>query len=661
MNINNINNEDEDVIIQGTAIYEHLYNLGYMDFESVLIPKSIIKTEEKESKLAGLLYSVKDCLRKCFVKCLKIIQDDDLSNKQINTILNAKVLLSDHAIAIHNFLDKYHLRSWRTTVLQFVSLGVLSSPAMYIAYKTQYKSFTYFFISVVLCYISYIKCLRIQSYVDLRSFVILQNDLFSLCKKGLKILKYGYKIKLNKGKNSQQFYNLTADRLKYLQPMVENLVNCLENASHIHYCTSLILIKLLPANVIHEHLLTKFESTSFAIKGEIHYQKLKTLYHTYILTQSEMLHLMAIAYDNYTWQQSYSKIPELKLIYIIRFLIKRLTVYKNKLSEIVNAYYSFKVEPMVYKYKGPLSTQWQDLYMHVYLASNKLQLAYSHILSILQDIDNVSETMICEDMVENIEQKLNAAQKDIENAKDFVEFSNLFLVKTKINNFTNNPIETNISASVPDSDIPIVYNLEPQILDEVFEEYIKEEYLKPLIDESNEISLYNYKRDKSLIKSFMSELKDVLVDKQKLMSERESKALERMYKNVMKKTTADSQHYQIPIPPPMPSFNAPVVAQNHTETKQTCNSPVDKLQLNQVSEKLDNIKLLSKSQTNLKEKDSNEVSSEETLSIPIITLPKNKEFSSFLPPPFLKADEETFIGSGENSEDEESITDTNDQ
>lgn len=97
------------------------------------------------------------------------------------------------------------LTLYRTTVLQFVSLGVLSSPAIYVAYKTQYANLTYFFTSVVLCYISYIKCLRIQSYVDLRSFVILQNDLFSLCKKGLKILKYGYKIKLNKGKNSQQF------------------------------------------------------------------------------------------------------------------------------------------------------------------------------------------------------------------------------------------------------------------------------------------------------------------------------------------------------------------------------------------------------------------------------------------------------------------------
>lgn len=74
--------------------------------------------------------------------------------------------------------------------------------------------------------------------------------------------------------------------------MVENLVNCLENASHIHYSTSLILIKLLPANVIHEHLLTKFESTSFAIKGEIHYQKLKVKMEIIYVYNLHILHII---------------------------------------------------------------------------------------------------------------------------------------------------------------------------------------------------------------------------------------------------------------------------------------------------------------------------------------------------------------------------------
>lgn len=64
-----------------------------------------------------------------------------------------------------------------------------------------------------------------------------------------------------------------------------------------------------------------------------------------------MLYLLTIAYDNYTWQQSYKKIPELQLAYIIRFLIMYLSIYKNKLSEHIDAYYSFKLEPISYKYR----------------------------------------------------------------------------------------------------------------------------------------------------------------------------------------------------------------------------------------------------------------------------------------------------------------------
>ncbi|XP_012140903.1 uncharacterized protein LOC100883956 isoform X3 [Megachile rotundata] len=569
MNVDNINVEDEDVVIQGTSLYEHLYKLGYMDFESVLIPKSTIKCEERKSKLAGFLYTVKNSLKWLTIVGLKIIQDDDLSNKQIETILNAKVLLNDHAFAIHNFCEKYKLKSWRSTLFQFVSFGALLSSSVYISCNTRYKYLTSFFTSVVLSYISYMKCLRMQACKNLKSFVILQGDLFDVCKKGLKILKYGYKIKLDKGKSAQKFYNLTAERLRYLQPIVENIVICLEHTSYIYYSTSLILLKLLPPNVACEDLLTRLKSASLAIRGEINYQKLKTLYHTYVLTQSEMLYLLAIAYDNYIWQQSYSKIPELKLICIIRHLTRCLSVHKRKLSEVIDVYYSFKAEPMQYKYKGPLSSQWQDLYMHAYLASNKLQLAYNHILSVLQDIDNISETVTYKDAMENIEKELNMAQKDIENAKEFVEFSSLFLIKTQISNYTNNHIETNIPTSAADSDTIIIDNSEPQILDEVFEEYIKEEYLKPLIDESDEISLYNYKRDKSLIKSFMSELKDVLVDKQKSMSERESKALERMYKHVMKETASDVQHYRVPTPPPMPSLNTPSPAPNYIGINET--------------------------------------------------------------------------------------------
>lgn len=42
-------------------------------------------------------------------------------------------------------------------------------------------------------------------------------------------------------------------------------------------------------------------------------------------------------------------IPETKLARIIHILIKKLTVHKIKLSEIINAYHSCKMEPVRHK------------------------------------------------------------------------------------------------------------------------------------------------------------------------------------------------------------------------------------------------------------------------------------------------------------------------
>lgn len=62
-----------------------------------------------------------------------------------------------------------------------------------------------------------------------------------------------------------------------------------------------------------------------------------------------MLYLLAIAYDSNTWIRSCQKIPETKLAHIIHILTKELTVYKVKLSEIINAYRTCKAEPIRYK------------------------------------------------------------------------------------------------------------------------------------------------------------------------------------------------------------------------------------------------------------------------------------------------------------------------
>ncbi|XP_076624918.1 uncharacterized protein LOC143343669 isoform X2 [Colletes latitarsis] len=652
MDTNNGDDEDEDIVIQGSSLYEHLHNLGYTDFESVTIPKPTSKNEEKSFRFTDFIHSAKNVFKKLFVVCLRIIQvqDDNISKKQVGTILTAKVLLNDHACIIHDYFDKYNCRSWRTMLLKLFLLGAALSPSLYIPFGTQYRKSTNLFALFTLFYVSYVEYSRVRAHRNLKSVVSLQNDLFELYKRGLKILKFGYKIKLNRRKCSQQFNDLTASRLNYLQPIMENLVKCLEHSSYTYYCISLILTKLLPINVIQEDLLTRFEIGSFEIRGEINYQKLKNLYDTYILTQSEMLHLLAIGYDSRTWQKSYNKIPELKLAYIINFLLKYLTMYKNKLLKIIDAYYAFKIEPTKYRYRGSTVSHWQDLYMHLYLASNKLQLAYGHILSILHDIDNnVIESVAHENFIESTMQRLNEMKKDIETAKDFVEFSSLFLVKTQTDNRTNNYSGMNVLTPVVNVDMPVVHDSEPEIMDEVFEEYIKDEYLKPLSEECDEISSYNYKRDKSLFKNFMTELKDALIDKQKSMSERELKALERMRRNVVNETTSDDG-CRISTPPPMPSFNS-LRTLEQEQIGRACNDTVN-TQLNRLSEESKIVKPMLENKQDLEKSDLCDSSIEDKSPISAIPLPKNTEFSLIFPPPFLKASEETFTGSGENSEEE---------
>ncbi|KZC12648.1 hypothetical protein WN55_04114 [Dufourea novaeangliae] len=430
---------------------------------------------------------------------------------------------------------------------------------------------------------------------------------------------------------------------------MENVVACLEHVSLTYYCICSILIKLLPINMSHKDLLTEFKTESFKICGEINYQKLKTLYHIYILVQSEMLHLLATSYDSHTWQESCNKIPEFKLAYIVDFLNKYLTIRKGRLSNIIHAYYSFKVEPISYTHKESTSSHWQDLYMHLYLASNRLQVAHGHILSVLQNIDdNTTENTENKTVVEDTLQKLNQAQKDLENAKDFIEFSSLYLLKTQIHDHTENHSEMNMLAPIIDGDIPIVHDSEPLIMDEVFEEYIKEEYLKPLIEESDEIPLYNYKRDKSLFKNFMIELKDVLVDKQRSMSERELKALHRMHKSVISETALENK-FQIPRPPSMPSLGTfYTLEEEQIAADKDCNNTI-KEQLNYSTEES---KIITRTFECEQDEKGDDHFLEHKSPISFIPLPRNKEFTTFLPPLFLKTGEETFTGSGENSEDE---------
>ncbi|XP_018406372.1 PREDICTED: uncharacterized protein LOC108782571 [Cyphomyrmex costatus] len=378
-----------------------------------------------------------------------------------------------------------------------------------------------------------------------------------------------------------------------------------------------------------------------------------------------MLYLLAIAYDSNTWLKSCQKIPETELARIIHILAKELTVYKIKLSEIINMYRTYKTEPV--RYKTQNKAKWHDPTVQLDLASYKLQLAYNQIFSTFKDIDDRINQNIGFDneTADTLMQNLDKAFKEINTAKSLAEFVVLLMARSGISDLrSSQPIidETTINQN---PDLPVIIDSDPQILDEVFEEYIKEEYLKPLDEDTDEYSLKQQKLDKLLAKNFMSELKEALVDKHKSMSERESRALQRIYKNMSRNSvsnTEDDKEYQVaPVPPPMPSYYIWSLSSNSNLDNRGVISPTYKIrnnspvhgkscesgEENEIVRELERQNIFNKSSIEICENRDQKL----VTSIPQILLEtKAMRFITKLPPSFLH--EETFIGSGENSEDE---------
>ena len=123
------------------------------------------------------------------------------------------------------------------------------------------------------------------------------------------------------------------------------------------------------------------------------------------------------------------------------------------------------------------------------------------------------------------------------------------------------------------------------------------------------------------------------------MSERESQALQRMYK--IKENTLNDDIPEIFTSQSISSYNT--FSLIHTDNNDKNFDCAQKQQLNELFEKPNITK--SNNKENLNERNINILMEEK------LPLPRNIEFSSCLS--FLKVEEETFIGSGENSEDEE--------
>ncbi|KAG7188186.1 hypothetical protein KM043_017680 [Ampulex compressa] len=153
-----------------------------------------------------------------------------------------------------------------------------------------------------------------------------------------------------------------------------------------------------------------------------------------------------------------------------------------------------------------------------------------------------------------ISENLDDAQKQVEVAKDFLEYGRLLFVKKKSKEETNlsmnfenrsmNESSKNLDYIETKPNSNVEFDSTHQIVDEVFEEYIKEEYLKPLQEEGTG-PFDVCKLDKFLVKNFMVELKETLIDVKKSMTERETMALKRLREGAAQLESSNSQHKSV--------------------------------------------------------------------------------------------------------------------
>ncbi|EFN75546.1 hypothetical protein EAI_07989 [Harpegnathos saltator] len=359
------------------------------------------------------------------------------------------------------------------------------------------------------------------------------------------------------------------------------------------------------------------------------------------------------------------------MAHIIHILTGQLVVYKIKLSKILNDYDTCKAEPVRYKIRG--MSKWHNPSVQLDLASHKLQLVYNEMFSIFKNIDDCinQENDINSETAELLMQKLDKASKEFIITKTLAEFIILLIARSGFNNLKGNQSVINNVKINENSTLPIISNSDPEILDEVFEEYIKEEYLRPLHEEDDEYSLEQYTLNNFLMKNFMSELKEALVDKRKSMSERETRALQRIYKNVSENTTLNNENninkddQFIPVAPSMPAYslwstsssNITLNAHHKEIASSNCkiisNSlPIQKEITNKLNKECNPVKTLRCNSISNKSSTGSYEEKDESLSyLPQILLETQAaQYVVKLPSAFVQ--EETFIGSGENSEDE---------
>lgn len=572
------------------------------------------------------------------VDVIKNVDSSWISNGKISAntlehlklILTLEPLLDDHFLAIEKMITKFPVVE-EPRMIKWLSILMPGSALTMLFFNKALRLSGAIALTSFASYTAYKAYNFSRSKRKLQNLIATQNNIFKLHKKALKILKNDYKIQLDYQRVHKKLVQHEVYRLKRLQPMCEYLLRSIETCCNLFCKNSRYLVDLLPETTDVHDMITKFEHNIFTINGEITYQSLKQLYYTYILVQSDMMHVLALVYNS---SSSIKNNIESKLCHTINQLNIQLKSNQEKLKLTVDEYLRPTLNPVTKKYSDVVGSKWKDLYLHVDLLSKKLQLSYDIVRSILDDIDERKRDEENDQLVELIDQKINDAHNTILTAKNYSEFNTLFINKFKNSLTPNNTL--NLDDIKPhdneqdedDKFINIKYDSDPDIMDEVFEAYIKEQYLEPLYQNDNdEMTAERVKLDKLLEQNFMAELTDVLFDKFIAMSDRESKA-------ILRKANKDNCQVDVslpPAPPPLPLVTP--INDNNFNDKST-RTPIP----------LPRTKKYTNSDDKKNDQDDEDTEPAQRMSI-------NINFEKIKLSKFTTC-EETFIGSGENSDEE---------
>ncbi|XP_031777915.1 uncharacterized protein LOC100678565 isoform X1 [Nasonia vitripennis] len=663
-----LQDEDEDIIVEGSELHQALTSMGYTNFGSTpRVTAEPVSLEVDLSPVKDYRSINQSFYDKVDTVCSYVLQENKLREGQLKIILESEILLDDHKAAINDFLiegQTSYLRKYLDWIPLIGSTITAISPLV-----GRRKSITATIMTLTIFGMStYVNFKHWLLARNLKHLVKLQNDLHELFKQSLKILRraYGKRSIITEVHEKEEL--LGSDKHNIMIHMKEVLTEVFENLSTVYYAEASQIISTLPDSLRLDCTLTNVETECEQEFDCNSYEKLKSLYYTFLLVQSEMMFIMANAYNGKT-QNTLFKIPKSKLSQSVKNLTKPLAISYSRMSNIMQTYQLCEIKPVQRVLRGSPTSKWHDSYIHLDLTSQRIQLAYKEVASILEYLDLHSEKD--EDnlqLVESITEKMNEAYKQIENARSFAEFSSLLIAKAqhKPGNVSDKNENENLFPTNFDNRKIILIDKEPEIEDEVFEEYIKEEYLKPLYENSDKSVIQNFRLDKLLEKNFMSELRDALIEKQKSMTERELKALKRMYDKVQKdagnKTETDicpipeksieteepvaptsvPPPPQPPLPPPPPPPPPPRVLENTIIAESHVEEEEKEQKKTRTPVPLPRVKML---------KPEDEMLDVQRFSI--------NQCAPMLKFPTIRLTEETFIGSGENSEEEEENLESN--